>query len=306
MRFYNRYPLSVLSATLLLLLCTYLLIRSPAGRYSDYLWTETRWNVLWRRVAEIPRRIEPTLIRLGLLPSGLLETQLRGGVKFLLDPNDYVDRRIIANGEWEPIEWSWIEKVLAPGDVFVDVGAHHGSYSIKAARAVSDAGLVVAVEPNPLSVERLKRNIALNQLRNIKILEVACGERRSSSVLFTASDLNTGMTSLSAETASRSGPGGAAKKFEVRVERLDDLLEELQDRKIAVLKVDTEGAETMVLRGAAETIRKHHPAIVVETVESQLLSLGSSLAELESLLRSFGCKKAQSTPNNALWACGQR
>lgn len=300
-KFHNRHPLIVLTGGVLALALIYFLVRSPVGRYSDYIWLATRWAGLWILVSDIPRQFEPGLNRLGLLPSGLLETQLRDGTRILLDPKDLVDRTVLASGVWEPIEWGWIEKSLAPGDVFIDVGAHHGTYTLRAARVVVDSGLVVAVEPNPASVERLKKNVTLNGLRNVRVIEAACGDQSTSRMLFVASDRNTGMASFSLRTSERSGPAGGSASIEVNVERLDDLVGTLSGRRIAAIKVDTEGAETMVLRGAVNTIREHSPVIVVEEIESQLTALGSSVQELEALLTSYGYSKHKSTRDNALW-----
>lgn len=303
--FFKRHPILTLSCALVCVFVSYLFFRSPANRYADFLRLSETWKYYCLRATEFPRSLEVRLLAVSLLPTGPVEAELPGGIRMELDPQDLVDRAVLRRGEWEPVEWSWIATALRTGDVFVDVGAHHGTYTVKAARVVGDTGRVIAVEPNPASVERLRKNIALNGLSNVTVVEAACGDRKTVATLFFASGRNTGMTSLSAETAKRSGPAGGSAGREVRVEPLDEILVPYSGRRISVIKVDTEGAETMVLRGAMATIRTHRPAVVVETVDSQLKSLGSSLDELESVLQSYGCRKTQSTRSNAMWLCGQ-
>lgn len=219
----------------------------------------------------------------------------------LLDPGDFVDRVVLASGSWERTEWDWIKKALKRGDVFVDIGAHHGTYAIRAARAVGQEGVVVAIEPNPISVKRLEANLAKNGLTNVRLYNLACGDKESTLTLFLADPANTGMTSLSAQLTWGSGATGGLRSVDVPVKPLDRILEGLQGRKIAVIKIDTEGAETMILRGSAETIRTHSPAIVLEELPQALAAMGSSMRELEELLNSFGYSRIRKTATNALW-----
>jgi FkbM family methyltransferase len=287
---------------LIFLLCVataYAVLRGRDGKYADWIRVSTAWRILWIRVAMLPEPAEALLRDSGILSPVLQTVRLPFGVTMQLDPLDFVDRILIAHGAWEETEWKWIEQALKPGDTFVDVGAHHGAYSLRAALRVGASGLVLAVEPVPSTGERLKRNIALNQLRNIRVAEVACGEVPGTMTMYVAGRRNTGMSSLSRQTAQYAGSVGSVIK--VSVETLDKLAGGLGGVRISAVKIDTEGAETFVLRGASETLRRHRPVVLVETIPSQLISMGSSLEELEALLVSYGYAKARATDSNALW-----
>ena len=82
------------------------------------------------------------------------------GVTMLLDPEDYISRELLRTGTWERPSWDAIHAHLSDGAVFVDVGAHIGYYSLKAARVVGAAGRVIAVEPNPPTSTSSKRTSA--------------------------------------------------------------------------------------------------------------------------------------------------
>lgn len=104
-------------------------------------------------------KIEPRLIRLGFVRPSAVPVELGWG-SMILNPGDLVDRAIMTSG-WEGKELEWVRAHLRAGDTFVDVGAHHGLYSIHASKLVGSEGRVIVVEPNPPSPERLRANLAL-------------------------------------------------------------------------------------------------------------------------------------------------
>lgn len=244
----------------------------------------------------------------GVLWAPLSERGVIGPVTFEVEPRvhlyvdgaDWVGVHAIFEGAWEKEEWDWIEQHLKPGSVFVDIGAHIGTYSQRAAKAVGEKGLVIAVEPNPATIAKLRQGVAAAQWNNITVIPVACGDRRSRMTLFEAPSENTGMASLSKENAIRWG-GDGNRSVEVDVIPLDEIYPTTHAQRLDVLKIDTEGAETMVLRGSAATIAKYRPAIMVESVDFQLRAMNSSLQELDALLTSYGYSKLKSNKENALW-----
>src|SRR5690349_8071483 len=94
-----------------------------------------------------------------------------------LDGRDWVTRYILMDGIWEPRITGMIMAVLEEGSVFVDVGAHVGYYSLLAATQVGPSGKVIAVEPNPPTIQRLRRNLQLNTFTNVAVEEVACADK---------------------------------------------------------------------------------------------------------------------------------
>src|SRR6266404_6819875 len=104
---------------------------------------ERSWSERWPLI----QNLEPFLYRTGFLAPTRI--QVERGVSFHLDPKDLVPITILRTGVWQPEVWNSLAPSLPPGAVFLDVGAHIGYFSIKAADRVGNSGRVVAFEPNP-------------------------------------------------------------------------------------------------------------------------------------------------------------
>lgn len=151
----------------------------------------------------------------------------------------------------EPQEW--ILDRLLPGMVMIDVGAHHGRYSVCASRRVGRNGLVVAVEPHPRSVQILKRNLVLNDIENVRIFPMACWSERA--------NLNSKGAAL---LALHAVTGGGKSDSSIRGMPLDDLTKEQGFTQVDWIKVDVEGSELAVLEGARETLDTFRPHLYLE------------------------------------------
>ena len=230
------------------------------------------------------RRVEPVLSRIGLLRPVRIEVE--PGVSLLLDPADDISRTILVSraGRWEPEVWRAISSGLSDGAVFFDVGAHIGYDSLKAATTVGEKGRVVAFEPNPHTLTQLRSNIDASSARNVIVQPIACTDTETTLTLFDSTlGGNSGSSSLSRENA-----GPVTRSYTVRGRPIDDVVKELAIERLDVLKADVEGAELIVLRGATETLRRFHPKLILEVVPRQLASMGTSVEELESFVRSLG------------------
>jgi FkbM family methyltransferase len=168
---------------------------------------------------------------------------------------------------------------LRPGDVVLDVGAHIGTFSIPFARAVQPGGSVLAFEPVPETLDVLRRNVAINGVPVTSIQAVV-----SETVVAMRGTAVHGNTAL----ASFQAAGGDSEAVAPTIV-LDDFYadQELQGR-IGLLKVDVEGMEMHVLRGARGLVEDHRPAIMVEVNRRNLARSGSTVAELEEFLSGYG------------------
>src|SRR5262252_4397584 len=101
------------------------------------------------------------------------------GMMMEVDSRYYVTQTILMLGIGEPKNTEFIGSHLKPGAVFIDVGTHVGYYSLLASRAAGNTGKVVAVEPNPQTIARLERNIALNCAVNISVQKVAATDKET-------------------------------------------------------------------------------------------------------------------------------
>lgn len=183
---------------------------------------------------------------IGRLPA--MVARYPDGRRFAIAERDLMYSPIFFFGEYEPAESAVVRHVLEPGDFAVDVGANHGWFSILMASTVSPAGSVWAIEPVPATASRLARNTGRNPELPIQIFEVALGAKTGEAVIHLFEGLPDGHASASTL--------GRGDHLGVRVPRrtLDELLAGETRRPPTLVKLDAEGAELDVLRGAAETI----------------------------------------------------
>jgi FkbM family methyltransferase len=155
-------------------------------------------------------------------------------------------------GSYECLKQQAIRDSLDPGDVFWDVGANAGLYSLIAARAVTAGGHVVAIEPLPENVTFLRRHLALNELHaRVTIVEAAAGDRD-------------GRTRFADEGGRSMGHISAGGRIDVRLVTIDSLVAGGLPAP-AVMKLDVEGAEAQVLQGAERTLAVARPRLFLAT-----------------------------------------
>jgi FkbM family methyltransferase len=161
------------------------------------------------------------------------------------------------------------EAVLPRDGVFIDVGANVGIHTLAIARHVSKGGAIVAFEPHPANHRLLKHNLEQNGLRHVVAENLGLAE--ATATLTGTARADGGNWSL----ASRGD-----YRFEVRLVRLDDYLRDQPLPRLDLMKIDVEGAEVRVLRGARQTIARFRPLIVFEVCPSWLAKMQSSAIEL--------------------------
>jgi FkbM family methyltransferase len=148
------------------------------------------------------------------------------------------------------------------GDTVVDVGAHIGLYSLIAAKRVGPSGKVIAIEPDPENFKILKKNILLNQLSNVEALECAVYSTRGKLRLFLP-ELEQGRTIFNTVMQDRART--STNFLEVEANTLDNILESINITEVNWIKIDVEGAELEVLKGAVNTLSSNkNITLVVE------------------------------------------
>lgn len=160
---------------------------------------------------------------------------------------------------------------LSQGDVFFDVGAHGGLYTIISGKKIGRAGRVFSFEPNPSNLNFLRLNIKLNRLNNVNVVPKAAGEMAGKIRLFYSLH-ETGFTSTT---------GLGESLIETEVTTIDEVARTVDFVKM--MKVDTEGYDLNVLKGASKTLRKTLYVVIEQNTSSvrKLLSnLGFQLSTL--------------------------
>ena len=151
--------------------------------------------------------------------------------------------------------------------VIVDAGANIGNHTIFFAKFL-DAKRVYAFEPQKYVFEILSKNIKLNNLENkVKLYNIGLGEKRSKGSLIVVDENNLGGSKLNLNS-----------EGEIEVMPLDDILFNKED-KVDLIKIDVEGMELDVLKGAKKILSEYHPDLYIEaSTESQFLSISQYLS----------------------------
>lgn len=193
-------------------------------------------------------------------------TELDNNVRLFVDLSDHVIGLNIVRGRYEAEEIRFARGLLKPGDVAIDVGAHIGFFAMQMAAAVGPTGEVYAFEPLDANAELLERSIAENRFADrIQFQRAAVGAAPGSATLtFPVETLNSGGAYLL-----RDGTAPLAGNLtkSVRVVALDEL--EIR-RPVRFIKMDVEGAEPLVVRGAAQVLQEDRPVVLSELHPTQL------------------------------------
>lgn len=198
-----------------------------------------------------------------------------------LDPNFYAEWVLLhhmANGKCpEPEVVDLIKRVVRPGDIVIDGGANVGFFSMIMAALVGDMGRVISFEPSPPNIERFQLNRDLNRFNNVALYTDALWQEVATLDFWPNRD--SGQSALWSCVDS-------LDKIQVRALPLDALAGAVLSAGVRFMKLDVEGAEERVLRGAAELLGRGYPTyIVVELQPLALAQLDSHQDGMRALMR---------------------
>jgi FkbM family methyltransferase len=171
-----------------------------------------------------------------------------GGLIYLdIDESPHMRRRV--EGQYEPHKVAAVQRLLPAGGTFVDVGANKGDFSLIAARTAGPEGRVIAFEPGPENATWARKSVELNGYPNVELLEVALSDSEGEAKLHLGR--RSGWHSLVSRPVDQD-------TITVRTRTLDTVLAERGSPTVDMLKIDVEGSELAVLRGARQTLSQEH------------------------------------------------
>jgi FkbM family methyltransferase len=210
------------------------------------------------------------------------------GYRINLERSDYIQRSIYL-GTFEPVESAQVKSYLKKGMTFVDVGANVGYYTLLAASLVGSSGRIIAFEPSPYAFRKLEETVRENSIPQIDAVPSGLGEVACERQLF--------MPTRNGNHTPSMVPNDGGRPLSVQVRRLDDYLDEQAIDRVDLMKIDVEGLEPNVIRGARKHIERGHiHAILCEFNQDWLAANNSSVAGLYEQLVSFGYKSTTGPP----------
>jgi FkbM family methyltransferase len=252
---------------------------------------KTQFLDILRSINKIPF-IEQYLVRLSLqknalarkiigsqtlYPQGTIRQCNRHGINYRLHINDYIDHGIYFGlHDQDDFNRNDLLSLISPGNIVLDIGANIGDTSLHMAQKLNGTGHIYAFEPSPHVFKRLQTNVALNPFKNISLFNEGMGDE-------------VGELSFVGTSTKHTGGAFITKNMEtgmkVKVSTIDTFVQMQQIKHIDLIKIDTEGFEVFVIKGAMQTLQHLRPVIFVEVSEVLLNRAGTSASQLFSLLQ---------------------
>lgn len=203
--------------------------------------------------------------------------KLPGDFYMLLTPSEHIQRQLFWYGYYEKTLGDLIKKILQPGNVFLDIGANIGYFSLLAANN-EPTSKIISFEPVKYLFQKLEENISINNFKNITAVNVAAGDINEEKELFISASDNLGMSSFQ-QPENYSG-----KKEKVKVITIDSWFKTARLSKVDLVKLDVEGSELAALKGMQEVLQNFKPLVIAEINPETLGSFNLTPADIYSYL----------------------
>ena len=160
----------------------------------------------------------------------------------------------------------------------MDIGAHIGLVTLPLSKVIAKTGIVFAFEPAKANATFLKEHLLANGIENVEVITDLVGSEELDSVRFFESANDSGMNTIASS--------GSGRGYGVSLRRQVTLDKFCTDRNLSpeLIKIDTEGAEVGILKGAFDTLRRCRPIMFLSVHPRHIVELGSTVDELERLL----------------------
>jgi FkbM family methyltransferase len=236
------------------------LVSRTSGRYRDSFWV---------------RLMPPNYI----YPQPSRRVVERRGIKVSLDIAGYIDHGIYFDYREE--ERELLMEIAANAGTVVDIGANNGFTALCFANQPG-VERVIAFEPDPSNFDVAQQNVKLNDSPKVEVFQKGLGSTKAVAKLFMVNERNPGMNRLLKDASD----SNVASK-DIEIVSLDDFLKENRLSTLGLIKIDVEGYEMEVLRGAKETLSAFKPKLFIEVDDANLKALDSSSKELIEFLKSI-------------------
>ena len=211
------------------------------------------------------------LLKLGVEP--IAAARMQDGTTMLVDLRSQTEVHAFYRGVYDPLLLNAIKALLSPADLFLDIGANVGFYTVAIAahlRSLGGAGMVVSFEPLQANHSRLSANLTRNQLESlVTTFQLGLSSRSDRLQIMLREDFAAGSSTGNASIST--GNTVFERDFPsetIRVEPLDaiwpDLKASLSGRRLSLIKMDIEGHEDLCLSGATHTLAAERPIVLME------------------------------------------
>jgi FkbM family methyltransferase len=217
-----------------------------------------------------------------LYDKGTIREVERNGIKYRLDISDCVEHGVYF--AFEEASQKTLFELAKNRRAIIDVGTNIGCVLMNFARLSPDA-VVYGFEPDAANFEKARTNLSLNQFQNVNLNQKALGTHRAKAKIYSVNENNAGMNRI---RVAGEGHDGLGEGSEIEVISLDDFVEKTSIKTVDLIKIDVEGFELNVLKGAQHSLRRFRPTLFVELDDNNLREQGSSAEELVVFIEQLG------------------
>jgi len=204
-------------------------------------------------------------------------TKTINGITYELDLREVIDSSLYFTSTYEVKIDRLFEKYVKPGSTVIDIGANIGLHTLRSALLAGETGRVVAIEPSTWAINKLRKNLELNPelAKIVEICHNALGEKveRSITLGFQSSYRLNGKSEIYSEV--------------IDVLTLDSIADQSSLKSVDFMKIDVDGHELHILRGAKQLLSISKPVLVIEFTPSYSINYKDELTEVEKYLRSL-------------------
>jgi FkbM family methyltransferase len=196
--------------------------------------------------------------------------------------SDSVLSKIIYDG-FEEEELSFVKEVLTDGDIFIDIGANVGLFSLIASDCIGATGSIISFEPSPVTFNRLQENITLNAIENSDLRNIGLSNQSGETNFYISDNGYDAWDSFAPSQDNK-----LQKTISVAVSSLDKELQQVDKSRIKLVKIDVEGWEKYVIMGGENLFRNYAPIVMVEFTEENTFNAGYAIHEIYDLMVDYG------------------
>lgn len=243
-------------------------------------WGKRRLRTI-KRLRDLPTRARVRRLRRKLARKPVLMT-LPSGIRWLAQ-DDVLSLSLCLKTPFEEGERTFVNDYLQPGMVVFDIGAHHGLYTLLASKKVGSGGLVVAFEPSNRELEKLRQHLSLNNCTNVRVEQSAVSSNVGTASLFVCLGQETGLNSLHPPVTKE-----PTQCETVSTVTLDGYASRNKIKHVDLIKIDVEGAELDVIKGAAAMLNSRPaPVVIIEAQDMRTGPWGYRAREIREFME--GC-----------------
>jgi FkbM family methyltransferase len=224
--------------------------------------------------------------------SGSLRKLNRNGINYELDISDVMGWHVYFG--FKDVTRVKLYSLIGKSNTIFDVGANIGETTLNFAKIIGETGTVHSFEPDPINHTFIERNINLNNFKNILLFPLGFGDVEGTFKIHTFNERNKGMNRIIIDTDN-------TKSYrEIKITTIDSYVKDKNIQKIDLIKIDVEGFEFNVLRGATKTLTEFNPILFIELDNENLRDQKSNSKELITFLENKGYNIFHSETNQKI------